>query len=79
MQYVMYPPMLFYYQFSQYTTYVNLLKRHEIPIVSFSIATKYTKCLCLHLLPRCTYFAMTGWYSNVYVIFIHILDTEFKY
>ena len=63
---------LFYYSFSQYM-------RHEIPIFLFSIATKYTKFVGLHLVVQCTYFAMTGWHWNLYVIFIHTLETEFMY
>ena len=78
MQYVMYPPTWFYYSFSQYITYVNILKINDIPIFLFSIATKYT-FLGLHLLAQCTYVAMTGRYWNLYVIFIHTVDTEFMY
>ena len=59
MQYVMYPPILFYYTFSQQTTYmyVNILKRNEIPIFSLSIATNIQHfwvcicCLCTLTLP----------------------------
>ena len=78
MQYVIYPPSLFYNSFSQYTTYVNILTKNEIPIFLFSIATKYT-FLGLHFLVQCTYFAMTGRYWNLYVILIHTLDTGFIY
>ena len=77
MQYVMYPPTLFLYSFSQYITCVNILKRNEIPIFLFAIATKYTNFLGLHLLVQFIYFVMTGWYWNLYIIFIHTLDTEF--
>ena len=78
MQYVMYQPTLFYYSFSQYTTYVNILKINEIQIFSFYIATKYAKFLGLHLLAQCSYFAMTGWYWNVsYTPWILNLYTEY--
>ena len=77
-QYIMYPPTLFYYFFSQYTTYVNLLKRNEIQILVLSIATKYP-FLGLHHLVQCTYSIMAACYWNAYAICIHTLDTEFMY
>ena len=37
MQYIMYPPTLFYYSFSQYTTDVIILKINENPIFAYPI------------------------------------------
>ena len=45
MQHIMNPPALFYYSFNQYSAYVEILKRNDIPIFSFSIESKYTNCL----------------------------------
>ena len=73
MQYEMYLPTSFYYSFSLY-----ILNRNEIPIFLFSITAKYT-FLGLHPLAQWTYFAMTGWYWNWYVIFIQTLYTELMY
>ena len=54
MQYVVYPPTLFY-SFYQDTTCVNILKRNIIPIFSFSKATIHKQILIVHLLPQFTF------------------------
>ena len=73
MQDVLFLQILFYYSFNQYITYFNILKINENHTFLYSISTIRTQFLVVHLFPQSIYFAMTGWYWNVYVIFICIL------
>ena len=79
MQYVMYAPTLFYHPFNQYITYINILKMYK----NANTFGFHSKNVCnisgFASLVQCTWFATTGWYWNLYVIFIHTLDTDFMY
>ena len=69
MQYAMYPPTVFYYSFSQYTTYVSKLQQNEILIFSCFIAITYT-LLALHLLPNALTLPWLDW-TEMYTSYLY--------
>ena len=72
-QYVMYPLTLFYYSFSQYTTYVNTLKRNEMQIISFSITTIYIHKIYVCVSVASIHLIYHDWMVlKCIVIFIHM-------